>query len=83
MSDSGHDQPIRGQSQRAAPSQTNDRALPRLLSLRDAAAEMGMSPWTLRDLIGSGSIRAVQPPGVRRILIDRKDLERAIEAWKA
>ena len=42
-----------------------------------------MSVWTLRDLIGSGSLRAVQPPGVRRILIDRKDLERAIESWKA
>ena len=58
-------------------------AAPRLLGLKEAAAELGMSVWTLRDLIGSGSLRAVQPPGVRRILLDRRDLERAIEAWKA
>lgn len=63
--------------------QSPARPLPRLLSLRAAADELGMSVWTLRDLVGSGSLRAVQPPGVRRILIDRKDLERAIEAWKA
>lgn len=55
----------------------------RLLGLREAAAELGMSVWTLRDLVGSGSLRAVQPPGVRRILIDRKDLDRAIESWKS
>jgi excisionase family DNA binding protein len=55
---------------------------PRLLGLKEAAAELGMSVWTLRDLVGSGSLRAVQPPGVRRVLIDRKDIERAIEAWK-
>jgi excisionase family DNA binding protein len=59
-----------------------DAKAPRLLGLKEAAAELGMSTWTLRDLVGSGALRAVQPPGVRRILIDRKDLERAIEAWK-
>jgi excisionase family DNA binding protein len=63
--------------------QGDSRDPKRLLSLKDAASELGMSVWTLRDLVGSGSIRAVQPPGIRRILIDRKDLERAIEAWKA
>lgn len=55
----------------------------RLLSIRDAAAELGVSIWTLRDLIASGKLRAVQPPGVRRIYLDRKDIERAIEAWKS
>ena len=55
----------------------------RLLSIRDAAAELGVSPWTLRDLIASGVLRAVQPPGVRRIWLDRRDIDRAIEAWKA
>jgi excisionase family DNA binding protein len=57
--------------------------LPRLVSLRDASKELGMSVWTLRDLVASGTLRAVQPPGVRRILLDRKDLERAIESWKS
>lgn len=55
----------------------------RLLGIREAATELGVSPWTLRDLIANGKLRAVQPPGVRRIFIDRKDLERAIESWKA
>lgn len=55
----------------------------RLLSIRQAAAELGVSQWTLRDLIASGTIRAVQPPGVRRIFLDRKDLDRAIESWKS
>lgn len=56
---------------------------PQLLSLKDAAAESGISVWTLRDLIAACRIRAVQPPGVRRIYIDRADLARAIEAWKS
>ena len=56
---------------------------PRLLGLKEAATELGLSIWTLRDLVGSGAIRAVQPPGVRRILIDRRDLEKAIDAWKS
>lgn len=55
----------------------------RLLSIRDAASELGVSAWTLRDLIAGGKLRAVQPPGVRRIWIDRKDLDRAIESWKS
>jgi len=55
----------------------------RLLSIREASAELGVSAWTLRDLIASGTLRAVQPPGIRRIWIDRRDLDRAIEAWKA
>ena len=30
-----------------------------------------------------GKLRAVQPPGIRRIWIDRRDLDKAIEAWKS
>lgn len=55
----------------------------RLVTLKVAAAELGMSVWTLRDLIGGGQLRAVQPPGMRRIWIDRRDLDKAIEAWKS
>lgn len=40
---------------------------PRLQTLKQAARELGVSVWTLHDLIGSGKLRAVQPPGVRRI----------------
>ena len=56
---------------------------PRLLTLKQAASELGVSVWTLRDLIGSGKLRAVQPPGIRRVWLDRRDVERAIEAWKS
>jgi excisionase family DNA binding protein len=55
----------------------------RLLSLQQAAAELGVSIWTVRDWVGAGKLRAVQPPGFRRIFIDRRDLDAAIEAWKA
>lgn len=44
---------------------------------------MGISIWTLRDLIASGRIRAVHPPGVRRVWLDRRDIDKAIESWKS
>lgn len=55
----------------------------RLLSLKEAARHLGISVWTLRDLIGAGELRSVQPPGVRRIYLDRRDIDKAIEAWKS
>lgn len=61
----------------------NHSPSPRLLSLRDAATLLGISVWTLRDLVASGKLRAVQPPGIRRIWIDRRDLDKAIENWKS
>lgn len=39
-------------------------------------------PWTLRDLIASGDLPAVRPPRLRRVWIDRADLDRAIADWK-
>lgn len=64
-------------------SQTAESAPKRLLSITEAAEELGISAWTLRDLIAAGRLKAVQPPGVRRIYLDRRDIDRAIEAWKA
>ena len=40
----------------------------------------GISAWTLRDLIASGGRPAVRPPGLRRVWIDRADLDRARRA---
>ena len=62
----------------------------RLMDLRTAAAYLGCSYWTLRDLVLSGHIPAVRIPSprardgraMRRILIDSRDLERLIERWK-
>jgi hypothetical protein len=55
---------------------------PRLLDIRAAAAEYGISEWTLRDLIAAGDLPAVRPPRLRRIWIDRHDLDRVLIAWK-
>jgi excisionase family DNA binding protein len=54
----------------------------RLLDVKRAAAELGISEWTLRDLIAAGDLPVIRPPRMRRIWIDRLDLERALAAWK-
>jgi hypothetical protein len=56
-------------------------APPRMLTVRAAAREYGFSEWQLRDAIGAEQLPAVRLPN-GRIYIDRRDLERAIEAWK-
>ena len=62
--------------------------LPRLLDLRAAAAYLGVSPWTVRDLEATGTLRRVNVPSgpgrdLRKLLFDRKDLDQLVEAWKA
>jgi excisionase family DNA binding protein len=54
----------------------------RLLDLKAAEVYSGISAWTLRDLIASGDLPAVRPPRLRRVWIDRADLDRAIADWK-
>ena len=54
----------------------------RLLDLRAAEVYSGISAWTLRDLIASGDLPAVRPPRLRRVWIDKADLDRAISEWK-
>jgi len=59
----------------------------RLMGANEAARYMGLSYWTLRDLIWSGAIPLVQLPSknggrLRRILVDRADLDRLIERSK-
>ena len=60
------------------------------MDLRTAAAYLGCSYWTLRDLVVSGHVPAVRIPSprahdgraMRRILIDSRDLDTLIERWK-
>ena len=60
------------------------------MDLRTAAAYLGCSYWTLRDLVVSGHVPAVRIPSprardgraMRRILIDSRDLDMLIEQWK-
>jgi hypothetical protein len=61
---------------------------PRLLNIPASARYMSVSPWVIRDLIANGTLRRVLIPGaggndVRRVLLDRYDLDRLIEAAKA
>ena len=51
--------------------------LPRLLSLKDAAEELGVKVWTLRRAIWDGDLPQVRLG--KSIRIDRNDLE----AWLA
>jgi hypothetical protein len=60
----------------------------RLLDLAATAAYVGVSPWTVRDLEAAGTLHRVRVPvgqggELRKLLFDRQDLDRLIEAWKA
>jgi hypothetical protein len=60
---------------------------PRLLDLEAAARYLGVSPWTLRELEWKGVLRRVRVPlpdggELRKLLFDRVDLDRLIDAWK-
>lgn len=70
---------------------------PRLLSVDQAAAYLGVSFWTVREFVNDGSIPTVRLPRprtdrmrkrqpvndtVRRLLIDRADLDALVERWK-
>ena len=63
----------------------------RLMDLEAAAAYLGgISTWTVRDLITNGEIPCVRLPrtgdgdrrAMRRVLIDRVDLDSLILKWK-
>jgi hypothetical protein len=59
----------------------------RLLDLDAAAGYLGVSPWTVRDLEAAGVLRRVRVPlpggrELRKLLFDKADLDRLIEAWK-
>jgi hypothetical protein len=67
------------------------RAQPaRLMDLHGAAAYLGISYWSLRDLVAAGEIPTVQPPAptgrkgqrLRRVIVDIRDLDALIETWK-
>lgn len=53
----------------------------RLIPLDAAAAYLGLSPWTVRELTWKGKLPAVRL--VRKLLYDRRDLDRLIDEAKA
>jgi hypothetical protein len=61
---------------------------PRLLDPASAARYLGVSTWTVRDLEAGGHLQRVRLPlpggkDLRKLLYDRADLDRLIEASKA
>ena len=59
----------------------------RLLDVDSAAAYLGVSAWTIRDLDAGGHLPRVRLPlpggkELRRLLYDRTDLDRLIERAK-
>jgi excisionase family DNA binding protein len=55
----------------------------RLLGLEKAAAYIDTTPRTVQRLIKHGLLRPVKLGGLRRVLIDRDDLDQLIEAGKS
>lgn len=51
----------------------------RLLGVKDAAAWLGISPWTLRERIWAGDVPFIRFPGCRKQLLDVRDLEKMIQ----
>ena len=76
------DEPTGAESDSRARPTGRKRAAGRLLDLKQAETYSGISAWTLRDLIASGDLPAVRPPRLRRVWIDRVDLDKAIAEWK-
>ena len=78
----------------ATDAQPTERIRARLLNMRQAAAYLGCSFWTARDYILQGLIPAVDMPPLRaregdrqrktlrRVLVDRADLDAFIESRK-
>jgi hypothetical protein len=67
---------------------------PRAFNLRQGAAYLGVSYWTLRDYVLAGLIPTIEMPALRprdgerqrsnlrRVLVDREDLDRFLESRK-
>ena len=60
---------------------------PRLLDLHTAAAYLGVSAWTVRDMEAAGTLPRIRIPlpnagELRKLLFDWVDLDRLIDGWK-
>jgi excisionase family DNA binding protein len=55
----------------------------RLLSIREAAQYLGLSVYTVRELIWSGVLPYVKREGGRKYLLDIRDLDDFIDSQKA
>lgn len=76
----------RGEGARAIQASALMPLAPRLLDVRSAAAYLGVSTWTIRDLDAARRLPRVRLPlagrECRRLLFDVRDLDRLVEASK-
>ena len=77
----------KGRPTRPSDGQSAGRALVprparRLVGLEDAASILGVSVWTVREMVYRRDLPVVKLPRVRRFLIDLCDLEALIAAGK-
>jgi excisionase family DNA binding protein len=56
---------------------------PRLLGVKDAARYLGLSAFTIRNMVKDKRLLAVAIPGLARVLLDVRDLDALIESWKS
>ena len=55
----------------------------RLISVQAASREYGLSEDSFWRLIGNGHLPSVRPPGLRRVLLDRLEVEELLlRRWK-
>jgi len=59
----------------------------RLLDIKASARYLGISTWTVRDLIANGTISRVLIPlgdgrDIRRLLVDRQQLDELVTRWR-
>lgn len=54
----------------------------RLVSVANAARELGLPYHTVYELVQLGHLPVVRPPGSRSLYLDRKDLDAKLEEWK-
>jgi hypothetical protein len=69
--------------QTSAPSAAGAALPPRLLGVRDAGRYLGLSPFTVRNMLKDGRLHAIAIPSVVRILVDVRDLDALIDGLKA
>jgi len=54
----------------------------RLVSVRNAADELGLAYHTVYEWVQRGFVPVVRPVGSRSLYLDRRDLEKLIDDWK-
>jgi excisionase family DNA binding protein len=54
----------------------------RLLGYTEAANYLATTPRTVQRLIARGVLRSVRIPGVRRVFVDKRDLDTMIDSGK-